>query len=168
MKSKYDEDEDGVKLTPKLLQPYGRKKPKIKYETLDDVDSEIRMFTGMRSQIEINHEDGKGNAYAVLSQLCPKSWRNYALIRKPNQLSYYRNHLRLQVYVKEICNKVSNQYGNLCKEGDNWISERGLTLIPRIYKKLLIVFHTCNKLIYIFQIHKFLVLVLILVVIMIL
>jgi hypothetical protein len=43
----------------------------------------------------MHHDDGKGYAYGVLSQLCPKSWGNYALIRKPNQLSYYRDHLKL-------------------------------------------------------------------------
>jgi hypothetical protein len=42
-------------------------------------------------------------------------------------------------------NEVSNEYGSLCKEGDTWIGERGLTFIPRIYNKLLIVFHTCQR-----------------------
>jgi hypothetical protein len=48
------------------------------------------------------------------------------LIRKPNQQTYYRNHTRLQEYVREMCNEVSNKYGGLCKERDNSIGERGL------------------------------------------
>jgi hypothetical protein len=81
----------------------------------------------------------------VLSQLSPRSWGNYALIRKPNERSYYRNHLILQAYLKEMCNKVSNQYGNLCKERNTCIGERGLIFIPRIYNKLLIVFNSCIR-----------------------
>jgi hypothetical protein len=34
------------------------------------------MFTGIRGSVEIHHDDGKEYAYAVLSQLCPKSWGN--------------------------------------------------------------------------------------------
>jgi hypothetical protein len=56
------------------LKPFSRKKPKIKYETLDDVGSEIRIFVNMRTEVEIHHEDGKGYTYAVLSQLYPRSW----------------------------------------------------------------------------------------------
>jgi hypothetical protein len=41
------------------LKPFSRKKPKIKYETLDNAVSEIRMFTGIRSPIEIHHGDSK-------------------------------------------------------------------------------------------------------------
>jgi hypothetical protein len=55
-------------------KPYSRNKPKKKYKTLDDKGSEISMFINIRSQIEIYNEDGKGYVYAVLSQLCPKSW----------------------------------------------------------------------------------------------
>jgi hypothetical protein len=100
------------------------------------------MFTGIRSSIEIHHDDGKGYAYPVLNQLCPKSWGNYALIRKRNQLSYYSYDVRLEAYVKEMCNKISNEYGSTSKEEDIWIGEKGLIFIPRIYNKLLIVFHT--------------------------
>jgi hypothetical protein len=42
-------------------------------------------------------------------------------------------------------NKVTNEYGSKCKEGDNWIRERGLIFIPRIYNRLLIVIHTCVR-----------------------
>jgi hypothetical protein len=100
------------------LKPYSRNKPK-KYETLDDAGNEISTFINIRSQVEIHHEDGKEYAYAVLSQLCLKSWRKSGLIRKPNQPTYYRNHIRLHAYVREMCNEVSNIYGCLCKEGDN-------------------------------------------------
>jgi hypothetical protein len=41
-----------------------------------------------------------------------------------------------------MCNEVTHKYGSLCKDGDIWIGERGLIFIPRIYDKLLIVFHT--------------------------
>jgi hypothetical protein len=41
--------------------------------------------------------------------------------------------------------KVSNEYGSLCQEGDTQIGEKGLIFIPRIYNKLLIVFHTCVR-----------------------
>jgi hypothetical protein len=51
-------------------------------------------------------------------------------IRKPNQPTYYRNHIRLQAYVREMCNEVTNKYGSLCKQGDTWIGERGLLFIP--------------------------------------
>jgi hypothetical protein len=91
------------------------------------------------------HENGKGYTYAVLSQLYPRSCGNYAFIRKPNELMYYRNHVRLQAYVREMSNEVSNKYGSICKEGDNWIEERGLIFIPRIYNRLLIVFYTCRR-----------------------
>jgi hypothetical protein len=95
-----------LQLEPKPLKPYSRKKPKLKYETLHDSGSEIKIFSGIRSSIEIHHDDGKGYVYAVLSQLYPKSWGNYSLIRKPNEPSYYRNHVRLQAYVKEMLNKI--------------------------------------------------------------
>jgi hypothetical protein len=68
-----------------------------------------------------------------------------------------------------MCNKVTNEYGSLCKEGDTWIGERGLIFIPWIYDKLLIVFYTdtrIDKLNYIFQKHLYLLLVLILVIMM--
>jgi hypothetical protein len=45
----------------------------------------------------------------------------------------------------EMLKKVTNLYGSTCKEGENWIGERGLIFIPRIYDKLLIVFHTCQR-----------------------
>jgi hypothetical protein len=134
-----------LELEPHLLKPFSRKKPKKKYETLHDKGIEMKIFTGIRSSIEIHHDDGKGYAYAVLSQLCPKSWGNNELIRKPNQLSYYRDHVRLQAYVTEMKNKVSNLYGTLAQEGNTWIGERGLIFIPRIYNRLLIVFHTCQR-----------------------
>jgi hypothetical protein len=44
-----------------------------------------------------------------------------------------------------MLNKVTNLYGSLCTEGDIQIGEKGLTFIPRIYNKLLIVFHTCQR-----------------------
>jgi hypothetical protein len=56
-----------------------------------------------------------------------------ALIRKPNQLSYYRNHIKLHAYVREMCNKVTKEYGSLCKVGDTWIGDRGSIFISRIY-----------------------------------
>jgi adenine specific DNA methylase Mod len=105
------------------LKPYSRKKPKLKYETLHDAGNEMRMFTGIRSKIGIHHEDGKGYAYVLLSQLCPKSWGNNELIRKPNLLSYYRNQVRLQAYVRGMRNKVTNEYESTCKERDKWIGE---------------------------------------------
>jgi hypothetical protein len=40
-----------------------------------------------------------------------------------------------------MCSKDTNEYGSLCKEGDNWIEERRLLFISRIYNRLLIVFH---------------------------
>jgi hypothetical protein len=106
---------------------------------------EMKMFIGIWSLVEIHHDDGKGYPYAILSQLCPKSWGNNALIRKPNELSYYRNDVKLQAYVQEMIKKVINLYGSLCLEGNTWIGERGLIFIPRMYNKLLIVFHTCQR-----------------------
>jgi hypothetical protein len=44
-----------------------------------------------------------------------------------------------------MCNEVSNEYRSLCKEGDTRIRERKLLFIPRIYRKLLIVFHTGRR-----------------------
>jgi hypothetical protein len=49
--------------TPMLSQPlhelklYSRKKSNLKYETLHDSGSEMKMFTGTRSAIEIHHDD---------------------------------------------------------------------------------------------------------------
>jgi hypothetical protein len=58
MKPKKDDDE--VEFVSKPLKPYSRNKQKKKYETLDDVGSEINIFINIRSQVEIHHEDGKG------------------------------------------------------------------------------------------------------------
>jgi hypothetical protein len=44
-----------------------------------------------------------------------------------------------------MCNKVTNEYGSLCKERDTWTRERVLIFIPWIYNRLLIVFHICTR-----------------------
>jgi hypothetical protein len=95
------------------LKPCSRKKPKLKYETLDDIGSEISILVNIRTQIVIHYDDGKAYGYAVLSQLCPRSWGKSVLIRKPNQPTYYKNYIRLQAYVREICNEVTNLYGEV-------------------------------------------------------
>jgi hypothetical protein len=50
----YENSTFAINFTPMItqpvheLKPYSRKKSKLKYETLDDVGSQIRMFTGIR------------------------------------------------------------------------------------------------------------------------
>jgi hypothetical protein len=66
----------------------------------------------------------------VLIQLYPRSLGKSELIRKPNYPTHYRDHVRLQAYVSKMCNKVTNEYGSLCKERDTWTRERVLIFIP--------------------------------------
>jgi hypothetical protein len=143
MLCKHPELEFKLELNP--FKPFSRKKPKKENETLPDSGVEIKIFTGLRTAIVIHHDDGKGYTYAVLNQLYQKSWGNDTLIRKPNEPSYYRNDVKLQAYVQEMIKKVTNHYGAFPKEGNTWIGERGLIFIPRIYNRLLIVFHTFQR-----------------------
>jgi hypothetical protein len=112
---------------------------------LNETGGNISKFIGIRSQIEMPNEDGKGFAYTVLSQLYPKSQGINVLIKKSNQPTYYRNHIGLQAYVIEMCNEVRNKYGSLCKYGDTCIGERGILFIPKMYDKLLIVFFSGKR-----------------------
>jgi hypothetical protein len=43
------------------------------------MDGEINKFIGIRSQVEMHNEDGKRYAYALLSQLYPRSWEKMHL-----------------------------------------------------------------------------------------
>jgi hypothetical protein len=151
----YEDSEFAINSTPMIpknfnlelepLKPFSRKKAKKKYETLPDSGEEIKIFTGIRTAIVIHHNDYKRYPYAILSQLCPKSCGNNTLIRKQNQPSYYKNDIKLQAYVQEMIKNVTNHYGALYLEGNIWIGERRLIFIPRIYNRLLIVFHTCQR-----------------------
>jgi hypothetical protein len=69
------------------LKPYSRKKPKIKYETLDNIGNEISIFVNIRTQIVIHHDDGKGYAYAALSKLCPRSWEKKCTYKKTKSIN---------------------------------------------------------------------------------